>query len=80
MRLLTLTLLIFGGLAAFGVSGTRAQVPDYPWCIIYSGDEADGGVHCMFVSYAQCMMTATPGSGASCVRNLRNDGPGTRRR
>jgi hypothetical protein len=63
-------LLVLSGLAATAAP-SRAQATDYPWCIVYSGDHADGGEHCMFVSYAQCLMTATPGSGAVCVRNLR---------
>ena len=37
-----------------------------PWCAQYSGR---GGTNCGFVSYEQCMMTATPGSGAHCVQN-----------
>ena len=73
MRLLTIALLAVGGLSAFGISASQAQVPDYPWCIVYIGPDADGGVHCMFVSYAQCMLTATPGSGGTCVPNARDD-------
>jgi hypothetical protein len=72
MRLVTIALLVLGALGAFGGSSSRAQVPDYPWCIVYMGPEADGGVHCMFTSYAQCMMTATPGSGGTCVANVRD--------
>ncbi len=37
-----------------------------PWCVQYSGR---GGRDCGFTSYDQCMMTATPGSGGSCVKN-----------
>jgi hypothetical protein len=73
MRILSIALLVLGGLGAFGGSSVRAQAPDYPWCIIYMGPEGDGGVHCMFTSYAQCMMTATPGSGGLCVRNARDE-------
>jgi hypothetical protein len=54
---------------------SHAQTPEYPWCIVYSGEHADGGEHCLFESYAQCMLTAGPGSGASCVRNLRVPAP-----
>lgn len=71
MRLLTIALLTLGGLGVS--SSSRAQAPDYPWCIVYMGPDADGGVHCMFTSYAQCMLTATPGSGGMCVRNARDD-------
>jgi Protein of unknown function (DUF3551) len=71
MRLLSVAMLALAALGGVGVSVGHAQVPNFPWCIVYSGDEADGGEHCMFVSYAQCMQTATPGSGASCVRNPR---------
>ena len=38
-----------------------------PWCVVYSG--RDGAYTCIFSSYEQCMMTATPGTGGSCVRN-----------
>ena len=56
---------------ATGIPASQAQAPDYPWCIVYNGNEGDGGEHCLFVSYRQCTLTATPGSGANCVRNLR---------
>ena len=37
----------------------------------------DGAYTCIFSSYEQCMMTATPGTGGSCVRNpwYAADGP-----
>ena len=38
-----------------------------PWCVQYSG--RSGARNCGFTSYEQCMMTATPGSGAHCVQN-----------
>jgi len=38
-----------------------------PWCVQYSG--RSGARNCGFVSYEQCRMTATPGSGAHCVQN-----------
>ena len=38
-----------------------------PWCVLYNG--RDGARTCTFTSYEQCMMTATPGSGGSCVQN-----------
>jgi hypothetical protein len=37
-----------------------------PWCVVYSGR---GGRNCGFTSYEQCRMTATPGTGGSCVQN-----------
>src|SRR4029453_3153897 len=37
-----------------------------PWCAGYSGR---GGRNCGFVSFEQCMMTATPGTGGSCPQN-----------
>jgi hypothetical protein len=73
MRLLTIALLALGSLGAFGMPPSQAQVPNYPWCITYIGPDADGGVHCMFTSYAQCMMTATPGSGGTCTPSGRNN-------
>ena len=38
-----------------------------PWCVVYSG--RDGAYTCIFHSLEQCMMTATPGTGGSCVQN-----------
>jgi hypothetical protein len=38
-----------------------------PWCVVYSG--RDGAYTCIFTSFEQCMMTATPGTGGSCVQN-----------
>jgi hypothetical protein len=56
-----------------------------PWCVLYNG--RDGARTCTFSSYEQCMMTATPGSGGSCVQNLwyagqggQGQGDGDRRR
>lgn len=39
-----------------------------PWCVEYFGSRS-GATNCGFTSYEQCMMTATPGSGAHCVQN-----------
>ena len=39
-----------------------------PWCVQYLGGR-NGATNCGFHSYEQCMMTATPGSGAICVQN-----------
>jgi hypothetical protein len=38
-----------------------------PWCVVYSGKS--GARSCAFTSFEQCMMTATPGTGGSCVQN-----------
>jgi hypothetical protein len=38
-----------------------------PWCAVYQGDR--GATNCGFTSFQQCMMTAGPGTGASCVQN-----------
>jgi hypothetical protein len=39
-----------------------------PWCVQYSGRNG-GSRSCAFTSYEQCMMTAGPGTGGSCVPN-----------
>ena len=56
-----------------------------PWCAVFPG--GSGGSNCGFVSHEQCMMTATPGTGAYCVPNPRyvpesprGTGAATRRR
>jgi len=73
LRRLTIAMLAATGIGWLGSPASQAQAPNYPWCIVYSGGQADGGEHCMFTSYAQCMLTATPGSGASCVHNPRDE-------
>ena len=40
-----------------------------PWCVQYLGGNGDNGTSCAFTSREQCMLTATPGSGAICVQN-----------
>ena len=39
-----------------------------PWCAMYTG-RTGAGSNCTFATYEQCMMTATPGSGAFCAQN-----------
>jgi hypothetical protein len=39
----------------------------YPWCAS-EPDESGGALSCGFVSYAQCMATAS-GLGGRCIRN-----------
>ena len=39
-----------------------------PWCVVYSGRDS-GARTCTFTSYEQCMMTAGPGTGGSCIQN-----------
>jgi hypothetical protein len=38
-----------------------------PWCAQYTG--RGSATNCSFTSYAQCMMTAGPGTGAYCYPN-----------
>jgi hypothetical protein len=38
-----------------------------PWCAVYQGEKSTA--NCGFTSFQQCMMTAGPGTGASCVQN-----------
>jgi hypothetical protein len=63
-----LLLLILSSLAALDVRPAASEIYR-PWCAQYYGRGSDGARNCGFVSYEQCMMTATPGSGAWCVRN-----------
>ena len=51
-----------------GIDARPSEAEIYrPWCVIYSG--RDGARTCIFSSFEQCMMTATPGTGGSCVQN-----------
>ena len=54
-------------LTAFDVRPAASEIYR-PWCAQYYGGR-DGARNCGFTSYQQCMMTATPGSGAFCVQN-----------
>jgi hypothetical protein len=54
-----LSLSIFALFAAAMTLATPAHAQNYPWCAIYSGRGAGGGTNCGFVSYAQCMATAS---------------------
>ena len=53
---------------ASGIDARPSGAETYrPWCVVYNG--RDGAYTCIFSSYEQCMMTATPGTGGSCVQN-----------
>jgi hypothetical protein len=56
-------------IAAFAAIDARSAAAEIyrPWCVLYNG--RDGARTCTFSSFEQCMMTATPGSGGSCVQN-----------
>jgi hypothetical protein len=59
-------LLAVGPLSALDARAGAAETYR-PWCVVYSG--RDGAYTCIFSSFEQCMMTATPGTGGSCVQN-----------
>ena len=65
-------------LAALTVAGVFSPAPsqaiEYPWCAQYGGRGGDGGRHCGFVSFEQCMLTVS-GIGGFCERNLFYKGP-----
>lgn len=62
--------LIVLALASLTAIGARPAVAEVyrPWCVEYWGSRG-GATNCGFHSYQQCLMTATPGSGAHCVQN-----------
>jgi hypothetical protein len=65
--------------AAASVSPAKAQ--NYPWCALYNGGAAGGGTNCGFVSFQQCMATAS-GLGSFCSQNTQYvppPGPHSRR-
>ena len=74
MREILFILAIGGSVAA---AGPAAAEIEYPWCANF----ADGaGANCGFVSYEQCLKTATPGTGGTCDRNPFYKGPSTEAR
>ena len=62
-----LLVLALSSLAAIDARPAAAEIYR-PWCVQYT-DRNGGSTNCGFTSYEQCMMTATPGSGAHCVQN-----------
>jgi hypothetical protein len=61
-------LLVLCSLAGFDVRPAASEIYR-PWCAQYYSSSGNGATNCGFTSYEQCMMTATPGSGAFCVQN-----------
>jgi hypothetical protein len=70
MRLLLLMLGI--SICVVGIR-TRAEAQNYPWCAIYSVG-AVGGTNCGFITFEQCMATAS-GLGNFCYRNTQYQPP-----
>ncbi len=72
----TLAAALLAGLAAFA-SPASAET-QYPWCVEFSGGR-DGfsATSCGFVSFAQCMETAS-GTRSTCVKNPSYRGPSER--
>ena len=66
MNAIRAVLLILSSLTALDVRPAGSEIYR-PWCAQYFG--RGSSTNCGFTSYEQCMMTATPGSGAWCVRN-----------
>jgi len=66
MRNVVLIALAASGLALFGTLPAQAVGTRYPFCI--QGNEFPGLSNCTFVSYAQCMATAS-GRFLTCVAN-----------
>jgi hypothetical protein len=61
---------LLAGLATFAPPAQAANY--YPWCIQYGGGwEGIGATSCGFVSWAQCMESAS-GVRAMCVENPAN--------
>ena len=61
------TLLALAAFAAIDARSSNAEIYR-PWCAVYQGS-GRGATNCGFTSFQQCMMTAGPGTGASCVQN-----------
>src|SRR5262245_63688459 len=80
--LMKLSLLMLALIAAALTLATTANAQNDPWCAIYSGGAVGGGTNCGFVSFEQCMATAS-GLGSFCYRNTQYvppPGPHSQRR
>jgi hypothetical protein len=63
-------------LALLAQTGTPAQAREYPWCVRYDWST----YNCGFVSFAQCMATASGQNAARCEQNPRYVGEAPRKR
>lgn len=63
-------------LALLSLTGTAAQAREYPWCVRYDWTT----YNCGFISFAQCMATASGQSSARCEQNPRYVGEGPKRK
>jgi hypothetical protein len=71
MKLLLSALAVIAASAALGMP---AQAQNYPWCVQYSDGSGVGGTNCGYVSFAQCMATAS-GAVGFCVVNTQYQAP-----
>jgi hypothetical protein len=60
-------------LSLFGYSGPASAEVNYPWCVIYGGENDGGAMNCGFVSLAQCQQTRVGTD--MCVPNPLYRGP-----
>jgi Protein of unknown function (DUF3551) len=68
MKITRTVLILLAACPLTGIDARPSEAEIYrPWCVVYSG--RDGARTCSFSSFEQCMMTATPGTGGSCVQN-----------
>jgi hypothetical protein len=64
-----LMMVVLAAIAAVDAPSAGAEIYR-PWCVIYQSGSGNGaGPTCAFTSFEQCMMTAGPGTGGSCVQN-----------
>jgi Protein of unknown function (DUF3551) len=61
--------------AATACIDTPAQAQNYPWCEYMGGGFDGGGRNCGFISFEQCMQTAS-GNGGDCRKNTQYEPPG----
>ena len=68
MKIACTVVILLAACPLTGIDARPSEAEIYrPWCVVYSG--RDGAYTCIFTSFEQCMMTATPGTGGSCVQN-----------
>jgi hypothetical protein len=67
MRTIRVALVVLTAFVLTAIDARSAAAETYrPWCVQYVGR---GGTTCIFTSYEQCRLTATPGTGGFCVQN-----------
>lgn len=54
--------------SALIAGGQRAEARDYPWCLVETSPDGDGGITCLYETLEQCRASQA-GGGTNCEKN-----------